>query len=133
LNPKWLKEEDFVKNIKDVWKPYDDHLRESASLQFQQNMKEVKKVAAQWAKDKKQKDERLLKEVEAGLETLYNSEGFGYLTETQKLEVKQLEEKKRNILLEKEKEWRLKSRAIWLQAGDENSKFFHHMQMEEKI
>jgi hypothetical protein len=41
------------------------------------------------------------------------------------LEVNKLEGKKRDILLEKEKEWRLESRAIWLQVGDENSKFCH--------
>jgi hypothetical protein len=55
LKPKWLKEEDFIKKIKDIWKLYDIHLRESASLQFQQNMKEAKKVAFQWEKDKKTK------------------------------------------------------------------------------
>jgi hypothetical protein len=59
------------------------------------------------------------------METLYNSEGFGYLNEAHKMEVKLLEEKKRNLLLEKEKEWRIKSKAIWLQQGDENTKLFH--------
>jgi len=54
-NHERLKVEEFVKNIKDVWKPYDEHVRECVSLKFQQNMKEAKKGAAQWAKEKKQK------------------------------------------------------------------------------
>jgi hypothetical protein len=37
-----------------------------------------------------------------------------------------LETKKRDILLEREATWRLKSRAIWLKQGDENTKFFHN-------
>jgi hypothetical protein len=60
--------------------------------------------------------------VEVGLENLYNSEGFGYLNLSQKLELKQLEEKRRNILLDIEKEQRLKSMEIKIQEGDENSK-----------
>jgi hypothetical protein len=67
-------------------------------------LKEAKKVATQWDKDKKQKDVWILKELEEGLETLYNSEGFGYLVETWKLEVKQLEEKKRGISYNGERE-----------------------------
>jgi hypothetical protein len=46
------------------------------------------------------------------MKILYNNEYFGYLNETQKMEVKLLEEKKRNVLLEIEKEWRIKSRDI---------------------
>jgi hypothetical protein len=35
-------------------------------------------------------------------------------------------ESSHNILLEKEeKTWRLKSQALWLQVGDNNTKFFH--------
>jgi hypothetical protein len=49
------------------------------------------------------------------------------------LEAKKSKEKKRNILLEKEKEWRLKRNAIWLQAGDENSKLFHQYVNGNKI
>jgi hypothetical protein len=80
--------EEFVNKIKSCWKSYDSSSRESALIQFQKNMKEAKKVATQWAKDKKQKDDKLLRELEEGLETLYNSEGFGYLNEAQKMEVK---------------------------------------------
>jgi len=124
--------EEFVKKIKDIWKLFDEQLREFAPPHFQQNLKEAKKVVAQWTKDKKQKDDGLFTKVEKCLETLYTSERFGYLIETQKLEAKQLEEKKRNILLEKEREWMLKSRFIWLQACDKNSKFFHWCKWQEK-
>jgi hypothetical protein len=50
--------------------------------------------------------------VEDALEVLFNNDGFGNLNEDHKLEVKLLKDKKRNILLEKEKEWRLKSTTL---------------------
>lgn len=37
-----------------------------------------------------------------------------------------MENQKEKILLEKEEQWRLKSRAMWLQVGDGNTKFFHN-------
>jgi hypothetical protein len=47
------------------------------------------------------------------------------MNEEKKMKVKVLEYKMRHILFEKEKEWRLKSRALWLWVGDEDTKFFH--------
>lgn len=44
-----------------------------------------------------------------------------------------LEKHRSQILLAREKEWRLKSRAIWLKAGDENIKFFHNYARGRKI
>jgi hypothetical protein len=47
-----LKEEELVNKIK-LWKPYDRKLRESTSVQLQQNLKEAKKVDSQWERDKR--------------------------------------------------------------------------------
>jgi len=77
----------------------------------------------------KLKDDRVLKEVEKDLEVLYNREGFGFMNEKQKI-VKVLEDKRRHILLEKEKEWRLNT--LWLQVGDENTKIFHRYANRKK-
>jgi hypothetical protein len=95
-------------------------------IQFHHNLKREKQVSIKWSGEKRKKDERLLVEIEDQLECCYNREGHGFLTNEQKNEIKLLEDKRRKILMDKEKEWRIKSRAIWLHARDENTKFFHH-------
>lgn len=46
------------------------------------------------------------------LVSCYGSEGFLYNSENRKTKIKHLEDKKGQILLNKEKKWRLKIRAI---------------------
>jgi hypothetical protein len=86
----------------------------------------------QWEKDKKKKDDKTLREVEEALELHYNSEGFGYLIEEHKLEVKLLEDKKRQILLEKEKEWRLKIKLYGSRQEMITPSFFIDMKIAGK-
>jgi hypothetical protein len=47
-----------------------------------------------------------------------SSEGRGRL--------KSLELERNKLLLEEEARWRLKSRTLWIQCGDSNTKYFHH-------
>jgi len=74
----------------------------------------VNKIAINWYINKKRKDYMILREVEEFLDSCYNKEDFGFLTENQKEEMKAMEEKKVQILLNREKEWRIESNAIWL-------------------
>ena len=43
----------------------------------------------------------------------------------EKLELLELESKKDDILRKEEESTRLKSRDLWIEAGDNNTKFFH--------
>ena len=43
-----------------------------------------------------------------------------------------LEKQRSQILLDREEEWRLKSRAIWLLTGDENTKKFHNFAKDRR-
>lgn len=45
----------------------------------------------------------------------------------------ELENQKARILKEREESWRLKSKAIWLQAGDDNTRFFQNYAKGRKV
>eukprot|EP00253_Pinus_taeda_P029977 PITA_29977 len=59
-------------------------------------------------------------------ENLESIEADGYSSQASKDRILHLEKLQNHILLAKEEEWRLKSRAIWLKSGDENTSFFHN-------
>ena len=125
MNTECLKEEEFVQKIKDSWKPFDDSLNKLKPIQFHQNLKKVKNMIIQWSWEKKEKHNRTLREVEEILTSSLYKEGFVFLTETKKYNISQLENKIRQIILGREKEWHLKRREIYLQVVDDNKKFFH--------
>ena len=56
---------------------------------------------------------------------IMDMEGGGMLNQETKDTLVGLQGRRNTILLEKEETWRLKSRALWLACGDENTKKFH--------
>ena len=51
-------------------------------------------------------------------------DGIGFQSTEAKDHLIKLEIEKPKLLRKQEEEWRLKSRAIWPKAGDDNTKFF---------
>lgn len=64
-------------------------------------------------------------EIEEWIATNLLWDGLGFLTEESKAILVLKEKCRKEILKDKEALWHLKSRAIWLSSGDENTKFFN--------
>lgn len=79
-----------------------------------------------WAKIRKQKQNEEITQIDAELRELEGTEADDYATQESKDRILLLERHMNQILLAREEEWRLKSRAIWLKVGDENTRFFHN-------
>lgn len=82
-------------------------------------------LSIDWARRKKAKEEHTLGDMENLLATLIDEQGRGYTYIAAKLHLVDLETQRSRILLDWEETWKPKSRAIWLQTRDGNTKFFH--------
>jgi hypothetical protein len=89
------------------------------------NLKRIKKLVIPWEKTKREEEEQDLKNIEVQLDLFYQNIDSTFSSNTSRDELKTLEAKRRKLLADKEATWRLKSRAVWLENGDENTKFFH--------
>ena len=63
------------------------------------------------------KEDKALLAIESRMVILEEAKGLGFLEEDTRHEVKDLEQKRRKSLENKEDEWRMKSRVLWLARG----------------
>ena len=124
-NKTWLQDDSFKTLFLELWRSFDENLDRSAAFQFAENIKRLKGAVKDWAIAKRLREDAELKQVEEELVQIYEGDGGGFLSMDSKEVLIRLEGRRNTILLEREEAWRLKSRAIWLECGDENTKFFH--------
>ena len=64
-----------------------------------------------------------MKSIEEALEEMERTDVENYETKEKRGRLRILETKRRNILNDIKEHWRQKIRVIWVEVGDENSKF----------
>ena len=113
-----------LRYYKKNWTLYHPIKGSFAAPHFVKVLSKVKKKIKERAFKKKERDEKELIQTEKETTLLQDAKGGRYLNIESKTQLEILENIRRNLLMEQEEVWRLKSMAIWLESRDDNTKFF---------
>lgn len=99
----------------DYWKVHPLSLDQSVSEAFAKKMLYFKQKSIEQAREKRIKDDHILKDIEVELANLLNKDGRGFDSPETKERLVKIEVDRNKILKDREGTWRLRSRSIWLQ------------------
>jgi hypothetical protein len=97
----------------------------SAQRRLVRKLKKLKHRVKSWANEQRKLKHLKIEKIEEDLEAYYQKKAHKMDTTDSDLHIKELDKEQTKILYVKEDMWRQKSKAIWLQKGDQNTKFFH--------
>jgi hypothetical protein len=109
----WVRDADHCKIVKNAWT--------TSGGSAVQKLKNTLSTLHRWGNNKFGIIPRRIKEVENKLKELNDQNGYQDLDEQIRITEKDLD----NLLESEEMWWSQRSRALWLQHGDKNTKFFH--------
>lgn len=132
FNSSWLQDPSFAQMVTEYWQ--NNPIRDGENLieGFTRKLSELKRISKLWAHQKRLRDDQTLSEAERIIATHEEDEGGIFPSQESKDLYTSLIAKRTQILKEREESWRLRSRAIWLTAGDDNTKFYHNFANDRK-
>lgn len=133
FNHDWLQDPTYINMVKELWTQNPIDRSDTLAKGFCSNLSQLKHLFIKWAREKCQKENSALLLIKSELSTLSDEIGLGFSTAEDKIHLVELENKKSKILKDQEESIRLRSRSIWLKAGDDNTQFFHNYEKGRKV
>lgn len=123
FNATWLSEQDFHVLVKDCWTHYSRELGLPSTIVISHILTHLKGKTISWIKAKLKRDKEELVRIETELKHLKSLGLNNYASLQSKDHLINLEKERIRLLRRTEETWHLKSRALWLKSGDENTNF----------
>eukprot|EP00253_Pinus_taeda_P024332 PITA_24332 len=133
FNHVWLQDPKYISLVTGFWSTNPINREESLMKCFCNSLSKLKHLSITWAREKLIRENSQLTQIESKMSTLLDERSLGFNSAADKAHLIELEKQKAHILKEREESLRLRSRAIWLKAGDDNTKFYQNYAKGRKV